>query len=258
MPVHPIRDTDNVVEIGHCDEEETAMREIKFTREYKGKVYNVATRSPKHKDAKGWHTSQGYIYRLVTEHPFLNCRGYVREHRLIMEEALGRFLEPFEFVHHIDQNRANNDIKNLRLEGKQSTHAKYHLRGKRNPHGQFVAQEPIFTEIKFRLLNKDTGLTDIYTLKKLIATTWRKGNFSFRGRFTGLHDKNGKEIYEGDILSYPTHGGYYLIKWLYEDEECGFGCEGDKPSYNYMLPVVWKEMKVVGNIYENPELLKGV
>lgn len=83
----------------------------------------------------------------------------------------------------------------------------------------------------------------------------------FLMQFTGLKDKNGKEIYEGDILSYPKHEGYYLMKWICDSAEevndCGFTCERDAPSYNYMLPSIWKRMEVIGNIYENPELQKG-
>jgi uncharacterized phage protein (TIGR01671 family) len=75
-------------------------------------------------------------------------------------------------------------------------------------------------------------------------------------QFTGLHDKNGKEIYEGDILQYKRDRGFYLISRQSEKEdECGFICERHKPNYNYMLSPVWKEMKIVGNIYENPELV---
>ena len=74
--------------------------------------------------------------------------------------------------------------------------------------------------------------------------------------YTGRKDKQGKEIYEGDLLTYPGHKGYYRIQWVCDGEDCGFECVRDKP-YNYMLPCVWEKMEVAGNIYKHPGLLKG-
>jgi len=47
---------------------------------------------------------------------------YILEHRLVMEQHLGRYLLPTEVVHHIDGNPRNNDISNLRLYSSQSEH----------------------------------------------------------------------------------------------------------------------------------------
>ena len=86
-------------------------REIKFTGQLPSTPgshwmtqYYVSTLKPQHK-------IQGYIMRKVKCHPFANKRGYVPEHRLLMEEKLGRFLIPRkELVHHIDGNRSNNNM----------------------------------------------------------------------------------------------------------------------------------------------------
>lgn len=244
------------------------MREIKFRAEYEGKVFNVETKLPKFMRSsryKGWWKRQGYIMRLITEHPFSVNRGYVPEHRLVMEEHLGRFLLPTEIIHHIDQNRENNEFSNLELQGSQGGHIyNSHLIGKRNPHGQIIANEPIFSEIKFRFFNKNTKTTRIYSLATLIGTTFRKGQFEFRGRFTGLLDKNGKEIYEGDILRLDENKEIVWIKCLnlactkaFFDLEAK--CKWDN-GYSYEdYSEDWElieNKEVIGNIYESKHLLK--
>ena len=49
------------------------------------------------------------------EHPFATKSGYIREHRLVMEKKIGRFLQPNEVVHHINGNRQDNRVENLQL-----------------------------------------------------------------------------------------------------------------------------------------------
>lgn len=54
----------------------------------------------------------GYVYVYAPDHPNAK-RHRIQEHRLVMEQELGRYLEPDEVVHHIDSNRQNNDPDNL-------------------------------------------------------------------------------------------------------------------------------------------------
>jgi len=65
--------------------------------------------------------SQGYVLIYCPDHPFARQRC-VREHRVVMEKHIGRYLSPSEVVHHIDKNKTNNDIKNLMLFSSESEH----------------------------------------------------------------------------------------------------------------------------------------
>ena len=67
----------------------------------------------------------GYVRLLRPEHPFHDNRGYVKEHRLVMEEYLGRYLTKDEIVHHINEDPSDNRIENLQLMTR-AEHVKLH------------------------------------------------------------------------------------------------------------------------------------
>jgi uncharacterized phage protein (TIGR01671 family) len=71
-------------------------------------------------------------------------------------------------------------------------------------------------------------------------------------QFTGLRDKYGKEIYEGDFVK-DTENRIYIVKWIDSLSSFKlFSLEG------YMINLVFPAgLEVIGNIYENPELLLG-
>ena len=73
-------------------------------------------------------------------------------------------------------------------------------------------------------------------------------------QYTGLKDKNDKEIYEGDIL-FESFGEKYC-KVIFENGSFRAEFEGDFEEYSFdLIDVVAQGYEVVGNIYENPELI---
>lgn len=73
-------------------------------------------------------------------------------------------------------------------------------------------------------------------------------------QYTGLKDKNDKEIYEGDIVIAYNEDCDTICKGqiVWDKWECGFCIKGAEPTFIGWYP----ELEVIGNIYENPELLK--
>jgi hypothetical protein len=68
----------------------------------------------------------GYVLVLRKDHPYRDYHGYVRKHRLIIENKIKRYLKPEEVVHHMDGNKQNNNIENLKLYENGSEHQKEH------------------------------------------------------------------------------------------------------------------------------------
>lgn len=74
---------------------------------------------------------------------------------------------------------------------------------------------------------------------------------------TGFVDRNGKEIFEGDIIKYIYPDGEHIIKQIYysKDNSQMYYANKNKSFYACFYEILPEEVEVIGNIYENKELL---
>ncbi len=99
---------------------------------------------------------------------------------------------------------------------------------------------------------------DVQNAKGGLMLTTDDGNMVFM-QFTGHRDDNGKEIYDGDILAIdwaiPNETTFAIVTWNSEEygfNYVGFGC---KDGGNSLFEIKDRVIEIIGNIYENQELM---
>lgn len=125
-------------------------------------------------------------------------------------------------------------------------------------------------EIKFRGKRIDTGewvygyyyseCGNTYIIENRQKEDMAKRNIPFRvkadtiGQYTGLKDRDGKDVWEGDLLRTPE-GDIMVAEWI--DAKIITRCVRPyNPRYKNSLTFAYPVSVVVGNIYDNPELLE--
>ena len=132
------------------------------------------------------------------------------------------------------------------------------FRGKRNDNGEWV--EGSFCGLDLdsgsysyiiensRRMNKSTVFDDFQHNSVLVIP-------ETVGQFTGSTDKNGKKIFEGDIVSLTKWKGL-IYKVVYDN--CRYELYNANETSCYVLSIYKsKDIEVIGNIHDNPEILKG-
>ena len=128
-------------------------------------------------------------------------------------------------------------------------------------------------EIKFRyrFRNRKTGreITDILTICEIecgpfeppVFKDWQTWEVLSRDRSTGLLDKNGKEIYEGDRLDLVPQGYARVAAYVvWDDKRAQFRLKSkliDSLATPVQFPDIAHETEVIGSVYENRDMLES-
>ena len=79
-------------------------------------------------------------------------------------------------------------------------------------------------------------------------------DFETVGQYTGLNDKNGTKIFEGDVVKYHYLDGFSIREVIFDQYTAKFCLRDIYGCHNIYVPLL---CEVLGNVHDNPELFKG-
>ncbi len=128
------------------------------------------------------------------------------------------------------------------------------FRGKRTDNGEWIEgyYVPLGDKYHYILTGKLTITNNFPEFEHFIVIP------ETRGQYTGLTDKNGVKIFEGDIVSLVCDGNVYIFVVIWDPDELDFKATNGKQNYGpggYEYLPCCEEIEVIGNIHDNPELL---
>ena len=121
------------------------------------------------------------------------------------------------------------------------------FKGKRIDNGEWVVGNLISASDGRRAISETSGNWELYTcFPKTIC------------QFTGLCDKNGKRIWENNVVWLVCDGEEHIYQIVWDNSELDFKATNGEENYgsNFEYLLCCDEIEVIGNIFDNPELLQ--